>query len=122
MTAAGEAAARASGVGKRAMSRVQASAARDAWVCWAMTSETSTDHGSEVRRKARARAFAAYQPRTADCIRATSAAAGPAPTASVTCLRYRGAIRCGLLDPADRLAAAPRGCARGRARGLRQPL
>src|SRR3954465_13259977 len=98
MTVPGEAALSAKGVGNWAMNRIHASAAREACVCWAMTSETSTDHGSVVRRKARARAFTAYQPRTADCIAATSSAAGAALTASVTSLRYRGAIRRGLLD------------------------
>src|SRR5262245_50155525 len=108
MTVAGEAAARASGVGNAVMNRAHAAAARDACVCWAMTSETRTAHGSLVLRNARARAFAAYQSRTADCIAATSSAAGPALTSSVTSLRYRGAIRCGLLDPAHRLAAPAR--------------
>src|SRR5688500_18509893 len=111
MTVAGDAAASAAGVGNSAMKRVQCSAALAAWVCWAMTSETRTAHGSVVLRKARSRPFAAYQSRTARWI-----------AARFTSLRYGGEIRRCLLDPADRLAVAP-GCGpRGRARRLRQPV
>lgn len=70
MTVAGEAPARAAGVGNLAMKADHALAARAACVCCAITSETRTAHGSLVRRKARSRPFVAYQSRTADWISA----------------------------------------------------
>src|SRR5689334_7676765 len=120
MTVAGDAAASAAGVGNASINLIHAAAARAAWVCCAMTSETSTDQGSALRRKARSRALAAYQSSTADCIAARSAGPGPAAAARVTLVRYRGAIRCGLLDPADRLAGPSRRGPRGGAGRLRQ--
>jgi hypothetical protein len=64
-TSAGVAEASASTVGKRSMKRSQRVAARSAWVCWAIASETSTAYGSRVRRKASVRPFAWYQSRIA---------------------------------------------------------
>src|SRR3989454_12728201 len=116
MTVAGEAEPSAAGVGNWAMERVHASAARAACGCWAMTSETRTDHGSVVRRKARSRAFSPYHSSTADCISAWTAGA------TLTSVRYGGAIRRGLLDPADGLAVPSRRVPGGGARRFRHPL
>ncbi len=47
------------------MNRSQRSAARAAWVCWAIASETRIAYGSLVRRNASGRPCSAYQPRIA---------------------------------------------------------
>ena len=60
------------------MKRSQYSAARDAWVCWAIASDTRIAYGSLVRRNASGRPLAAYQARTAARASGGSGAAGTA--------------------------------------------
>ena len=47
------------------MNRSQYAAARAAWVCWAIASDTRIAYGSRVRRNASGRPCSAYQARIA---------------------------------------------------------
>ncbi len=67
---------------------------RAAWVCCAISSETRTAYGSDVRRKARARPVAAHQSRIAS--RAAGGTSASGSMGSATRPRYDRAARCGL--------------------------
>lgn len=82
------------GKGRRTIRRT---GPRATWICWSMTSETSTRQGSRVRRHGRSRPFSSNQgiraPRTASALAASSSKPLVRVASSPTSVRVRAPPR-----------------------------